>query len=310
MYRVGTVVRQPELRHFRYLIALDEERHFGRAAARVGIAQPPFSQQIIALEASLGVQLVERRPQVRLTPSGEVFVETGRRLLAAVSDCVADTQRAARGEIGRVRLGFAASTLMTRLPAALSAFRRTHPHVDLDLREMPSAAQMGALADGTIDIGIAREVLEPPPLVQSAVLLREGFVAVLPGTHRLADSRRIDLYELRHEPFVMFRKQVAPTLHAMVSRLFQHGGFEPRVTVEALEWITIVGLVEAGLGVSLIPESFRKLRLGSVAYVSLGADTTTSVSICMSRSSENPARDALAATLRTSYERGAGQPDV
>lgn len=284
-------VYEPTLRHFRYLEALAEEGHFGRAAARVGIAQPPFSQQISKLEKDLGVPLVERRPVVRLTPAGEAFVSTGRRLAAQLADGLADTLRIGTGEKGRLRLGFAASTLMTRLPRALRRFRDRYPDVEFELRELSTAGQVQALAAGELDLGVTREVRDPHPLVECVPLIRERLVAVLPPGHRLERRKRIHLAELTSDPFVFFSAAVAPGLHETLSDLFVESQFKPRLVMEALEWITIVGLVEAGVGVSIVPESFTRLRLGDVVYVRLQANArTTAVSLCSRR---NPGPAAL-----------------
>lgn len=290
----------PELRHFRYMDALARELHFGRAAARVGIAQPPFSQQIQQLERQLGLVLVERRPVVALTPAGEAFVETGRRLMSQLADGLEATRRIGSGESGSLRIGFAASTLMTGLTAALNAFRKTHPGVTLDLRELSTAQQIEALSRGELDLGVMREVQSDRADVVSEALVLEPLIAVLPEDHRLADRSHIQLEELRDDPFVLFPMKVAPDLYRRVAGLFLDSRVTPNVVMEALEWITIVGLVEAGVGVSIVPGSFERLKLGRAVYVRLQSDTAvTQISLCLPRTAVSPSALNFADILRT-----------
>ncbi len=255
-----------ELRHLRYFAAVAEELHFGRAAERLGMAQPPLSQQIKSLEEFVGHPLFERRPQVRLTTAGEALLEVARRTLAQVEEGLEQTRRAGRGEAGKISVGFAASILTTVLPEILRTFREQYPGVELRLRELSSAAQAAALADGSIDVGFVREAVTHGADMICEPILREEFVAVLPPAHRLAERVQLPLGELAGEPFVHFPRVVAPGLFDQIAAACQRAGFRPRVVQEAQEWLTILGLVEAGLGVSLVPASFRRLRWGGVQY--------------------------------------------
>lgn len=259
-----------ELRHLRYFMAIAEELHFGRAAERLGIAQPPLSQQIKSLEALVGYALFERRPQVRLTTAGEAFLEVAGRTLAQVEEGLELTRRAGRGEAGRITVGFAASILTTALPEILRTYREQYPGVELRLRELSSAAQAAALADGSIDVGFVREAVVQGSDVTCEPIFREEFVAVLPPSHPLAGREQLPLTDIAAEPFVHFPRAVAPALFDQIADACGRAGFRPRVVQEAQEWLTILGLVEAGLGVSLVPASFRRLRWGGVQYRPLG----------------------------------------
>ncbi|HEX6747930.1 MAG TPA: LysR substrate-binding domain-containing protein [Longimicrobium sp.] len=293
------MTRTPELRHLRYFVAVAEELHFGRAAERLGIQQPPLTQQIQRLEAMVGAPLLVRRPRVQLTEAGRVLLAHARRLIAQAERGAEETRRAARGEAGVLSVGFAASTLPTLLAGAIRAFRHGTPDVELRLRELPSAAQPAALRDGVIDVGVARE---PPPEEEIAceVLLHEELVAVLWPGHPLAGRDEIPLAALAAEPFVHFHRAVAPGLHDRVTALCREAGFAPAIVQEAHEWLTIVGLVEAGLGVTLAPASFRRLRWGGVAYAALSApaDRTTVVALCHRAGDLPPAAGRFAAVLR------------
>jgi DNA-binding transcriptional LysR family regulator len=270
-----------ELRHLRYFAAVAEELHFGRAAQRLGIAQPPLSQQIKSLETLIGYPLFERKPQVRLTPAGETLLEVTRRTLAQVEEGLDFTRRAGRGEAGKLTVGFAASILTTALPEILRTYREQYPGVELRLRELSSAAQTTALADGIIDVGFVREAVEHGADLICEPILREEFVAVLPPAHPLATRRQLPLNALAEEPFVHFPRIVAPALFDQIADACQRAGFRPRVVQEAQEWLTILGLVEAGLGVSLVPASFCRLQWGGVQYKPLSPPREfTDVFIC------------------------------
>ncbi|HEX8392096.1 MAG TPA: LysR family transcriptional regulator [Longimicrobium sp.] len=289
-----------ELRHLRYFIAVAEELHFGRAAVRLGMAQPPLSQQIARLERLVGHALFERRPRVVLTEAGRVLLTASRRLLLQVEQGVDAARRAGSGEGGVLTVGFAASTMLTVLPGVLRDYRDRHPAVDLRLREMSTAAQADALKAGLIDVGFMRE-----PAADAAIraepAVREPFVAALPPGHALAGHATLPLERLADEPFVLFPRRVAPTLYDQVIVLCRAAGFHPRQVQEAQEWLTIVGLVDAGLGVSLVPASFQRLRWGGVAYVVLeGSGGQTTIALCTRREEPSP---TLAGLLELTRER-------
>ena len=287
-----------ELRHLRYFAAVAEELHFGRAARRLGMAQPPLSQQIGRLEEMMGCALFTRRPRVALTPAGEVLLAVARRSLAQVAQGVETTRRAGRGEAGVLTVGFAASVMLAPLPAMIRAFRTRHPGVELRLRELSTSAQVQALAEGAIDLGFLREPA-PDPEIVCEPLVREPFVAVLPPAHPLAGRPGISLEELAEEPFVHFPREVAPTLHDQVMALCRQAGFAPRVVQVAQEWLTIVGLVESGLGVSLAPASFRRLRWGGVRYVPLTPrGLLTTIALCRPRGAPSPTVDNFLRVVR------------
>jgi DNA-binding transcriptional LysR family regulator len=269
-----------ELRHLRSYLVLAEELHFGRAAKRLGIAQPPLSQQIARFERLLGYTLFTRRPRVALTAAGAALLAPARRALEQVAYGVDATRRAGRGESGILTIGFAASTMATRVPEVLRLFRRRHPGVELVLRELSTTAQVDALRSGVIDCGFLREPVADAAIVAERVV-REPFSAVLPAAHRLAAHRTIDLAALASEGFVLFPRAVAPALYDQVRAICRTAGFEPRQVQEAEEWLTIVGLVDAGLGVSIVPASFERLRWGKVTYHRLARiRRLTTISMC------------------------------
>lgn len=270
-----------ELRHLRYFVALAEELHFTRAAERLGIAQPPLSQQIQSLEEMLGSKLFLRRPAVKLTASGEALLQVARRTLAQAERGLEDVRRAGRGEGGTLQIGFATSTLLGPLPDIIRSYRKLYPEVRLSLTELSTAEQQRALDKGHIEVGFMREPFADQSLTR-VTIFGEPFALVLPPHHPLTESAgEIDLAQVAGEPFVHFPREVAPTLYDQVMKLCRDAGFTPQVSQEASEWLTIVGLVEVGLGVSLVPSSFRKLGWGAVEYRSLRkVKEQTTIALC------------------------------
>jgi DNA-binding transcriptional LysR family regulator len=295
-----------ELRHLRYFVAVAEELHFGRAARRLRIAQPPLSQQIARLESLVGYPLFERRPRVALTEPGKVLLAVAHRTLAQVAQGIDATRRAGRGESGVLTVGFAASAMLTAMPRVFHAFRAQYPAVELRLREMSTSAQRDALKAGFLDVGFLREPAADASLLAEPVV-REPFVAVLPPGHPLAHEGALPLNVMEDEPFVLFPRTVAPTLYDQVLGLCRDAGFHPKQVQEAQEWLTIVSLVDAGLGVSLVPASFRRLGWGGVSYHPLTPEGgRTTLALCRRREDPSPALDAF---IRITHEHFADAPD-
>jgi DNA-binding transcriptional LysR family regulator len=293
-----------ELRHMRYVVVLAEELHFSRAAERLMIAQPPLSQQVKKLEVQLGAELFRRtKRRVELTEAGRVFVEEARRTLAQAELTLRATQRAARGEIGRLAIGYAGSAAHRVLPSVMTRFRRQHPGVEIQLREMTTGEQVAALLGRRIDVGFVR-----PPVAEAAlsvcVLVEEQFVAVLPRTHRLARLGRVPIGRLSGERFILFPRHMGPRLYDPIVAACQRAGFSPAVVQEAMHVPTIVGLVSAGVGVALLPESVRQLRWAGVAYRDL-ADCTarTAIAVASRPADESPAVRSFLAAARRTFDR-------
>lgn len=261
-----------DLKHLRYFVAVAEELHFGRAAARLGIAQPPLSQQIQRLEAELGVLLFQRTNRsVALTDAGRVLLEESRRLLGDVNGAVEATRRAGRGESGSLTVAFAASVMFLTLPAIIHRFRARYPDVRLDLREMPTAPQLLGLKNGDLDIGFVREPA-PDDALRSETVLREPLLLAVAKGHPLGGRARVALADFARDDFVLFPRDVAPGLHAQVFALCREAGFTPRVVQVSRELYTTVSLVEAGVGVTIIPASIRKLGWKGVRYLPIRSD--------------------------------------
>lgn len=263
-----------ELRHLRYFVAVAEERHFGRAAARLHIAQPPLSQQIRRLEGELGEPLLYRTTRsVELSPAGEVLLERSREILAAVDAAVDDARRAARGEYGRLAIGFTGSSTYEMLPSLAAALREELPGVVLDLQgELLTPAQVARLIDGTLDLGLLRPPVRERDLIIE-VLRSEELIAVLPESHPLADSEAVPLEQLSGQPFVTYPSHFRSVLHDAVEDACAAHGFRPIVAHEVAETATLVSFVAAGLGVSLVPASVRHMTVHGAIYRPLAQET-------------------------------------
>ncbi|QWF81338.1 LysR family transcriptional regulator [Amycolatopsis sp. CA-230715] len=253
------------LAQLRAFVVVAEELHFGRAANRLGIAQPPLSQQIRRLEERVGHALFDRAP-VALTAAGAELLPVAVRVLDDLAEGLAAARAVGSGNAGRIRIGFAASLALTVVPGLLHAFRTRFPGVALEMREMTTSPQLAALAEGRIDVGLVREPPEDGPPLSFRTVAVEGFVAVLPSRHPLAARRVVDIADLADDPFVLLPRADGPGLHDRIVGLCETAGFTPRIAQRAVEWQTVCALVEAGLGVSLAPAGIRRIRLSGVAF--------------------------------------------
>ncbi|MBR1207939.1 MULTISPECIES: LysR substrate-binding domain-containing protein [unclassified Bradyrhizobium] len=266
-----------ELRHLRYFVALGEELNFTRAAERLHIAQPPLSQQIRQLEDELGVTLLQRNSRpIRLTEAGELFLERARALLASFESAVADTRRVGRGQAGKLAIGFVGSAMFAGLPDIIGAYRDACPDVELVLDEMLAAETAEALRRCRIDVGFARPALLPEAGLAQRLILDEPYVAALPRTHPLAARGDIALAELSDDAFVLYPAQPEPSVTGLIVAACQAAGFTPRLAQEVLHLQTAIGLIAAGVGVSLVPEGAARAQTGrGVSYVRLAAPVVT-----------------------------------
>jgi DNA-binding transcriptional LysR family regulator len=255
-----------DLRQLRYFVVLAEELHFGRAAKRLALTQPPLSQAIRNLENELGAKLFERtRRRVALTHAGGAFLDEARATLARAAQAVETARRAARGELGRLAVGYLAATAYSLLPLVLRDFARGHPGVKLELRELTLPQQFEALRRGDIQVGLLRPPVSDAEL-DSEILMEERFVLALPASHPLCSLKRVPVRRLAGEIFVMFPRLPGLVNHDLVMGFCMRHGFTPRVAQQANQTHTVVGLVAAGIGVALVPVSAQRIGLPGVAY--------------------------------------------
>jgi DNA-binding transcriptional LysR family regulator len=278
-----------ELRQLRYFVTLAGELHFGRAAKRLALTQPPLSQAIQKLERELGVRLFERtQRRVALTHAGKAFLEEARHILARADGAMERARRAGRGEVGRLAVGFLANTAYTLLPLVLRDFARGFAGVTLDLRELTIPQQLEALRRENIDVGLLRPPVADAELCAETVL-EEPFVLALPAAHALCALRRVPLRRLAGESFVMFPRTPGFLFHDLIMGFCQRAGFAPRVAQEVNQTHAVIGLVSAGLGVALVPASAQKIALAGVAYRPLRESTPLAqVAVAWRRADASP----------------------
>ncbi|HEY0463672.1 MAG TPA: LysR substrate-binding domain-containing protein, partial [Polyangiaceae bacterium] len=254
-----------EIRHLRYFVAVAEELHFGRAAQRLHIQQPPLSRQIQDLESELGFPLFERsRRRVELTPAGTALLGRARQVFDALDVAIHDARSASEGESGRLVVGYPSSLAYSGLTELLRAFHTRFPSVEISLRELPPADQIDGLKAGSLDVGFVRTSLEDPTLTAELVR-RESLMVVLPDDHPLTKLRSIPLQALAREPFVMFPRARGPAFFDQLMALCSRAGFSPRVVQEAAQ-LDVVSMVAAGFGVSIMPSSMRNFRRPGLVF--------------------------------------------
>ena len=255
-----------ELRHLRYFIAVAEELHFGRAADRLHMAQPPLSQQIRQLEAELGFQLLYRtKRSVALTEAGQVFLEDCRKIFRQLDQAIRTGQQASRGELGQLAIAFVSSAAYNVLPSILQAFRAAMPQVRLELHELTTDQQVQWMQDGRIDVGFVRPPIEAEQL-QLMTIFREPLVVALPIAHPLVEQAQVSLASLASEPFILFPRPLAPGLYDQIISLCQQAAFSPNVVQEAIQMQTIVTLVASEIGIAIVPVSLQNLQRTGVVY--------------------------------------------
>jgi DNA-binding transcriptional LysR family regulator len=246
-----------ELRHLRYFVAVAEELHFGRAALRLHLAQPPLSQQIRRLEEILGYPLFERTSRsVSLTGAGVVFLERAQRTLRNVQRDIEETRSIGRGEVGSLHVGFVGSAMLTILPAIFREYREANPSVRLHLHESFTAKVIEGLQNGTLDAGLLRDS-DPVDGLIATTIYSEPFVAVLPARHPKAKQKSISPADLRDEPFVYYPRSAGQRAFEKPLTLCEEHGFRPQIVQEASNWLTILRLIGSGLGVSIAPDCVR-----------------------------------------------------
>lgn len=262
-----------ELRHLRYFVAVAEELHFGRAAERLHMAQPPLSQQIRQLEEDLGFALFYRTKRVvQLTEAGQVFLDEIRPLFRQMDRAIQRGQLASRGEIGQLVIGFVSSSMYNVLPRILKTFRNQVPGVTLTLAELTTDQQIQQLSDGEIDVGLMRPPVDNPQF-ETLLLLQESLVVALPAAHPLTAQASLSLNRLAAEPFILFPRPLAPGLYDQIISLCQTASFSPVVAQEAVQMQTIISLVAAEMGIAIVPASIQNLQRTGVEYRSITTPT-------------------------------------
>lgn len=288
-----------DLRRFHYFATVAEELHVGRAAQRLGIAQPALSQHIRALEERLGVRLLLRaHRRIALTEAGEAFLVEARATLHHAAQATNAALRAARGETGSVVIGYVSSALAEQpFVRALATFRSSHPDVSIEMQLRLVSSQLDALREQTVDLAVLRgPVPEVPEGWEALVLASQPLIAVLPDNHRLSGAERIPLSALVHDTLLHPEDPPGTGLAATVRQLLAEAKFTPHRSMVVNEMSSTIGLVAAGLGVALLPASARVLRLPGVAFCELEGVSAVSELLVLHRRFERAA--AVGALLK------------
>lgn len=264
-----------ELRHLRYFLAVAEAMNFGQAADRLNIAQPGLSQQIKMLEQIIGVILFDRsRRQLRMTLAGELFLAEVQKVFTQVDHAVQTAQRAGRGEIGRLAIGYVGSAAYTgALTRLVGTFRETHPFINLDIAELEMLRQIDAIAKGVLDVGFIRPPVPLPDGVACVTVMREELLIVLPLTHPRAKQSVVSFVDLEKETFITPQHPHLVSFNAHTIEAGREAGFEPLIGPQGRDFMTIASMVSVGLGVALVPQSVQCIQLPNVVYRPLSGTT-------------------------------------
>ncbi|WP_211877398.1 LysR substrate-binding domain-containing protein [Pseudarthrobacter albicanus] len=276
-----------ETRHLKYFIAVAEERHFGRAALRLHMAQPPLSQQIRQLEELLGTPLLVRTTRkVDLTPAGQVLLDRGRALLQELDSLVEDVQQVGAGATGVIRVGFTGTATYRLMPGIVQAARRTLPGLRITVQgEMLTPQMEAALEEGRLDVAVLR-----PPVRSDEIALRlleqDQLVAALPADSPLAERGTLDITDLSAEDFIGYPSYSA--VNSISVEACRKAGFKPRLVQEAKETSTLLSLVAAGMGVALVPMTSRMFSFQGVVFRPLRNPPPVDLAVAWNRNNETP----------------------
>lgn len=278
-----------EFRHLRYFLALAEELHFGRAARRLSISQPPLSLNIQQLEAFVGARLFTRNSkQVLLTAAGEAFVPRARALLEQAIEAARHARDVDQGIAGRLQVGFVGAMLYRGLPQVLREFQQKHPSLRLVLKELNSSDQLVALAHDQLNLGFVHTTRIPAEM-SNVLFASEPLVCCLPTDHPLAGQRTVSLRLLQGEPFAVVARAVSPDYHERILSICTEAGFFPEIRYELRHWLSVVSLVSQGLGVALVPWALRQPAMAGAVFVPLDMQTTPYDTYCLWKTSHDSA---------------------
>lgn len=278
-----------EFRHLRYFVVLADELHFGRAAQRLSISQPPLSINIQQLEGSLGVTLFERNSKgVKLTPAGVAFREAALSLLAETEQAQDIVRQVAKGVLSRVRIGFVGSMLYRDMPERLTTFQKAQPRVEVVLTELNSAEQIDALLRGQIDLGFVHTERVPREL-EKMLYRSEPFVCCVPEGHPATGEKMVMLNTLSEEPFVLFARDASPDYYDRILALCAEQGLQPRVRHEVRHWLSVVSLVSKGMGIALVPCALADSGIAGVRFLPIPQSRYVSDVYCVWNEREMPA---------------------
>ncbi|WP_337261112.1 MULTISPECIES: LysR family transcriptional regulator [unclassified Serratia (in: enterobacteria)] len=270
-----------DIRRLRYFLVLADELHFGRAASRLAISQPPLSVSIRQLEETIGARLFERSHQkVRLTAAGEALVPAAQALIDRMNSTMHQVRDVDQGVTGHLRIGFVGALLYQGLPRLLQQFQQSRAGLQLNMLELNTKDQLTELAHGSLDVGFVH-ASRLPEGVSSLLFSSEELVACLPQQHPLAGNAALNLCELRDERFIVFSRQVSPYYYDRIQSLCFSAGIDPDIRCEARHWLSVLSLVAQGFGVALVPASLRSAAMAGVSFIALEEVALLSQAYCI-----------------------------
>lgn len=295
-----------DLRQLRYFIAVAEEGSFSRAARRLHVSQPPLSTQVKALEEELEVPLFVRSNRgVALTPAGTAFFQEARGVLARLEQARRNARQAAREDVGTLVVGFVSIAAYGILPPALKGFRAAFPRVEVQLQELTTDAQVRELRAARLDLGIGLAPVDEPDLEFERLQREELILAAPSGSAAARGSGPVNLRDLAREEFIVAPRDIAPGLYDLTLGHCRAAGFAPRITQQARQMQTVIGLVSCGMGVALVPASVRNLRRTGVQYRPLrGKPALVELGLLRPRNASLPLREHFAQALRSAARDG------
>jgi DNA-binding transcriptional LysR family regulator len=259
-----------EFRHIRSFLSVAETLHFGRSARLLNLSQPALSLQVKALEEELGVQLLSRNRQgTVLTEAGQAFREDAAAALEKLEFAKRKAQWASAGKLGHIRIGFISTAGFEIVPNLMRRFRKSYPDIEFSIRNILTGTQLEMIGDGLLDVGFLRLPIENRKEIEVTMVHREPFVAILPSWHSLSAKKEIRLRELKGNPFVMYAREYAPGFHDLLTGILSDAGVVPKVVQTAGEMPTLISLVDAGVGVSIVPASVAKRIISKVVVCSI-----------------------------------------
>lgn len=270
-----------DIRRLRYFLVLADELHFGRAASRLSISQPPLSVSIRQLEETIGARLFERNHQkVRLTAAGEALVPAAQALIDRMNSTMHQVRDVDQGATGHLRIGFVGALLYQGLPKLLQQFQQSRAGLQLNMLELNTKDQLTELAHGSLDVGFVH-ASRLPEGVSSLLFSSEELVACLPQQHPLASKPTLNLRELRDERFIVFSRQVSPYYYDRIQSLCFTAGIDPDIRCEARHWLSVLSLVAQGFGVALVPASLQSSSIAGVSFIALEEVALLSQAYCI-----------------------------
>lgn len=292
-----------ELRHLRYFVAAAEALNISQAAKHLHVSQPPLSRQIRDLEHEIGTALFDRgHKKLKLTPAGEYFLQEAKKILLQAQRAARLAKAAGRGQAGQMTIAFLSPLGGMFLPRILRAFSQKFPLVDVDLVEMVPREQLEALLDHRIDLAfVAKAEVESAKEFAFEPVMEVELRLALAPEHRLAKLRHIPLAKLEEERFIIFKRSAAPATHDFLLRLCRSAGFEPNVVKQSDRAQSILDLVAAGVGVSIVPEHFQRYQADLVLRPLVPSPATLSLCAVWRQNDQSPALHALRAMIRQHF---------